>query len=57
MKSNSIIKGHKENEKVKVYDSNNTKKFVQIIWPKNSTVKNILFLVKKQIENGEVIKI
>lgn len=57
MKSNAMIKGHNENEKVKVYDINNTEKFVQIIWPKNSAVKNILFLVKEQIENGKVMKV
>ena len=48
---------YKTGEEVKVYDSNNTGKFVEILWPENSTVENLISLVKSQIVDNNKSRI
>ena len=53
IRSAYVVKGYKAGKKVRVYDINNSEKFVQIIWPKNPTVRNLLCLVKNQIKSDK----
>ncbi len=43
--------GYKPGQKVKIYNANNKNEFVEIIWPKNSMVGNILGLALKKFKS------
>ena len=43
------LEGYKIGQKVKIYNINNTSNYVEISWPINSTIKNIVSLTRKQI--------
>ncbi len=54
MKSDEKLKGYKAGEKVKIYDTDDTSQFVEIFLPENPTAKDLLLLVKDQIDVGAI---
>lgn len=47
---------YKTGEKVRIYDTDSAGNFVEIIWPIDPTVKNIISLTRNQILNGKIKK-
>ena len=48
------LEGYKIGQKVKIYNINNTNNYVEISWPIDSTIKNIVSLTRKQILDKKI---
>jgi len=46
---NEMAKLRKKGQKVKIYDENDEKKFVEIIWPSNPTAQKIANLIREKL--------
>ena len=49
LNNNKISKFKNEGQKIKIYDGNDKKKFVEIIWPNNPTVEKIANLIAEKL--------
>ena len=47
--NNEMAKLRKKGQKVKIYDENNNKRFVEIIWPSNPTAEKIADLIIEKL--------
>lgn len=54
MDSDAKLEDYKPGEKVKIYNSDNPRQFVEIIWPDNPVVENLMLLVQKQIKDEKI---
>ncbi len=50
MKPQDKISGYRTGEKVKIYDSNNTSNFVEIVWPANPTSEVLITLIGEKLK-------
>ena len=50
MKPDDKIEYYKAGEKVKIYDSNGTGKFVEVLWPKDATAEVLISLIAEKLE-------
>ena len=47
--NNDMAELFEKGQKVKIYDENNKKKFVEIIWPSNPTAQKIANLIREKL--------
>lgn len=56
MEANKKLEGYRTGEKVKIYNLDDPISYVEIVWPANTTIKNVVFLTRKQVLDRKVKK-
>ena len=56
MEANKKLKGYRTGEKVKIYNLDDPLSYVEIVWPANTTIKNIVFMARKQVLDRKIKK-
>ncbi len=56
MEANKKLEGYRTGEKVKIYNLDDPLSYVEIVWPANTTIENVVFLTRKQVLNRKVKK-
>lgn len=54
IESSKKLEDYRTGEKVKIYNSDNRRQFVEIVWPDDPLVSDLLSLVKKQIKDKKI---
>lgn len=56
MEANKKLEGYRTGEKVKICNLDDPFSYVEIVWPANTTIENVVFLTRKQVLDRKIKK-